>query len=269
LIVLNRYIPESPRFLLLEGRIRETSEILKHFGATIVRGNQRALDNWNRERLIHTGILPLFKRSYVAQTIAVGLYGLAWGLVNFGFLLWLPTNLRNLGLGVGASDSLIAKSSLLALPSAFLMAWLYSRWSSKYSMILIALLTAGSLVAISVLGAGAAHQGTLLVALVVSLLVCSSGMTAMLSPYSAEVYPTRLRSTGSGLAAGSGKFGGILGQGATVAHLAPSLALSSLIVAAPVVFAIFVLAAVGIETRGRRLEDIHGRAQVEPVSTVA
>jgi putative MFS transporter len=81
-------------------------------------------------------------------------------------------------------------------------------------------------------------------------------MTAMLSPYSPEVYPTRLRSTGSGVAAGSGKFGGILGQGATVAHLAPELAMSSLIVAAPVLLSVAILAAVGIETRGRRLEDI-------------
>jgi MFS transporter, putative metabolite:H+ symporter len=265
LILLNRYIPESPRFLLLEGRIRETAAILKHFGATIVQGNQKSVDSWNRERLIRTGILPLFKRPYIAQTVAVALYGLAWGLVNFGFLLWLPTNLRSLGLGVGASDTLIAKSSLLALPSAFLMAWLYSRWGSKYSMILIGLLTAGSLIAISVLGAGAVQKGSLLVALVVTLLVCSSGMTAMLSPYSAEVYPTRLRATGSGLAAGSGKFGGILGQGATVAHLAPGLALSSLIVAAPVVLSILVLAVVGIETRGRRLEDIHSRVQVEQI----
>jgi MFS transporter, putative metabolite:H+ symporter len=263
LIVLNRYIPESPRFLLLEGRIRETGDILKHFGATIIRGDQTALDNWNRERLIRTGLLPLFRRPFIAQTVAVSLYGLAWGLVNFGFLLWLPTNLRNMGLGVGASDALIAKSSLLALPGAILMAWLYSRWSSKKSMMLIALFTAGSLIAISLLGATAIKQGALLVSTVVVLLVCSSGMTAMLSPYSAEVYPTRLRSTGSGLAAGSGKFGGILGQGAAVAHLAPSLALSSLIVAAPVLFSIAVLAAVGIETRGRRLEDIHGRAQVD------
>jgi putative MFS transporter len=200
------------------------------------------------------------------QTFAVTLYGLAWGLVNFGFLLWLPTNLRSLGLGVGASDALIAKSSLLAFPGAILVAWLYSRWSSRYSMAAIALLTAGSLIAISVLGAGAVHQGGLLVALVVTLIVCSSGMTAMLSPYSAEVYPTRLRATGSGLAAGSGKFGGILGQGATVAHLAPGLALSSLIVAVPVLISVAVLAAVGIETRGRRLEDI--QALTVPASIV-
>src|SRR5713226_217699 len=121
-------------------------------------------------------------------------------------------------------------------------------------MAAIALLTAGSLIAISVLGAGAVHQGGLLVALVVTLLVCSSGMTAMLSPYSAEVYPTRLRATGSGVAAGSGKFGGILGQGATVAHLAPGLAMSSLIVAAPVLLAFAIVSAVGIEPRCRRLD---------------
>jgi MFS transporter, putative metabolite:H+ symporter len=260
LIVLNRYIPESARFLNLTGRIDETAAILKHFGAVLIRGEQQKLrSQWDRERAIHNGILNLFKQPYVAQSAAISLYGLAWGLVNFGFLLWLPTNLRHAGFGVGASDAILAKAALLAFPGAVLVAWLYSRWSTKGSMLAVGSLTALSLIALSMLAPLALHNDFVLIALVVVILVFSSGMTAVLSPYSSEVYPTRLRATGSGLAAGSGKFGGVLGQGATLAHVAPSLAVSGLLTAIPILLSVLVLAKVGLETRGRRLEDIQDR----------
>lgn len=270
LILLNRYIPESPRFLIVNGRFDEARAVLKHFGAELVRGSRAELQaGWDRERAIRSGILPLFKQPYVAQTIAIALFGLAWGLVNFGFLLWLPTNLRNAGFSVAASDAILAKSALLAFPGALLVAWLYSRWSTRGTMLLVAALTGLSLLALSLLAPIALHNSVLFVGLVVSLLVFSSGMTSVLSPYSAEVYPTKLRATGSGLAAGSGKFGGMAGQGANLAHLAPGLTASGLIVAAPVLLAVLVLAAVGIETRGRRLEEIQVRKDATAVAAVS
>jgi putative MFS transporter len=38
--------------------------------------------------------VQLFRRPFSGLTTAVVLFGLGWGLVNSGFLLWLPTNLR-------------------------------------------------------------------------------------------------------------------------------------------------------------------------------
>jgi len=270
LIILNRYIPESARFLSLTGRIEETTAVLKHFGAVLIRGEQASLrKQWDKERSIRQGILSLFRQPYALQSIAISMYGLAWGLVNFGFLLWLPTNLRHAGFGIGASDAILAKSAVLAFPGALLVAWLYSRWSTKGSMLLVGALTALSLIALSLLAPLALHNDVVFIAIVVAMLMFSSGMTSVLSPYSAEVYPTRLRATGSGLAAGSGKFGGILGQGATLAHVAPGLALSCLLTAGPVLLSLLVLAKVGLETRGRRLEDIQAATTAVAAASAA
>jgi MFS transporter, putative metabolite:H+ symporter len=270
LVLLNNFIPESPRFLAVSGRFAEARAVLAQFGAKLVRADQADLESrWNVERSIRTGLVPLFRVPFVRQTIAIAIYGLAWGLVNFGFLLWLPTNLRHAGFGVGASDAVLAKSALLAFPGALLVAWLYSRWSTKGTMVAVGALTALSLVAMAVFAPYALHHNYVLVALVVALLVFSSGMTSVLSPYSAEVYPTRLRATGSGLAAGSGKFGGMAGQGAMLAHVAPSLAASAYIVAGPLLLSALVLAGVGIETRGRRLEEIQTRAGISAPAAAA
>src|SRR5690606_38508024 len=89
------------------------------------------------------------------------------------------------------------------------------------------------------------------------LLVSSSGVIAMLIPYAAEIYPVHLRGSGAGIVAASSKFGGILGAVLGVMGLFANLALSAFVIALPLVLFGLLLLKSGIDTRGRRLEDIH------------
>jgi putative MFS transporter len=87
----------------------------------------------------------------------------------------------------------------------------------------------------------------------------TGGVMAMLSPYTAEVFPTRLRGTGSGLSAGSTKLGGLFGGVATVTGLiavASGLTRPILLVSVPMAIAAVLVWKYGIETRGRRLEEL-------------
>ncbi len=89
--------------------------------------------------------------------------------------------------------------------------------------------------------------------------LATGGVIAMLSPYTAEVYPTRYRGTGSGLSAGSSKLGGLVaGIGSVTGLLAVSGNLSrpAIVVSIPMAVAALLVAAWGLETRGRRLEDL-------------
>ena len=84
----------------------------------------------------------------------------------------------------------------------------------------------------------------------------------MLSPYTAEVYPTRLRGTGSGVSAGSSKLGGLIGGIATVTGLisvSSGMMQPALLVSIPMAVAAILVAVNGIETRGRRLEELVDR----------
>ena len=148
------------------------------------------------------------------------------------------------------------------MPGTVVVAYAYGRWSSKKSMILYALATALALVGFMVLrpSPGAGTQVGLTV-LLVALLVSSGGVISMLSPYTAEVFPTHLRGTGSGLAAGSSKVGGIMGPPIMAGVLTVSAGLvgPALVAAVPMLASALVLALKGVETRDARLEDIQAR----------
>jgi MFS transporter, putative metabolite:H+ symporter len=258
LLLLNRFIPESPRFLLSHGRVEEAKRILSRFGVGTVQREANAPAAPAATAATHAGTAALFHLPYLPQTFAISLYATAWGLVNYGFLLWLPTNLQSAGFGEQSGNAILAKAALVAFPGVLVVAWLYWRWSSKKTMLLASLLTTGCVLAFLPLSHGAQEHTFVLSLVIVALLVSSSAMAATMSPYAAEVYPTSVRTTGSGLAAGGGKFGGLAGQGAVVAHLTPTLAVAAPLVAIPVALAMLVMGAAGHETRGRRLEETSG-----------
>ena len=253
-ILLRNYIPESPRFLLHEGRVDEARKTLAAFNVALV----PVAKNAPPAAVDHaTEFKQLFQKPYALITLAVCFYGVSWGLVNWGFLTWLPTILRDdLHLDGQIANRLLAKSALMAGPGCVLVAWLYGRWSSKKAMILFALGTAAVLVAFSRFKPG--DTQALFSFLTIMLLFGLGGMIAMLSPYSVELYPTRLRATGGGVVASSSKVGGVIGPSAIALVLTafPGLAVPALLVAAPLVAAAGILWVVGKETSGKSLEQI-------------
>jgi putative MFS transporter len=252
LVLLNRWIPESPRFLIAAGRMREAEAVMARFGARVEAVDPEPVVAPDRGRY-----LQLFRPPYRGLTGAIALFGLGWGLVNNGFLLWLPTNLRGLGLETGGAERLLADAALIGFPAVFVVAWLYGFWSSKRTMIGVILLTSATLVAFAVLGDDVGNHPWLLQSLIVALLVGTSATLAVLTPYSSEVYPTLIRARGTGLAGTCARTGGLIGVGAVVLGVVPSsLTGAAILGAVPTALAALAALHFGVETRRRRLEDI-------------
>ena len=253
LIGLNRWIPESPRFLLAMGRPTEARAIMERFGARLVAADPDEPEDREPE----SRYSQLFRRPFGGLTLAVALFGIGWGLVNNGFLLWLPTNLRVGGLDAAAADRLLADAALIGLPATFVVAWLYGFWSSRWTMIVLAALTAATLATFAALGDEVGRDPVALQALIVLLLVGTSSMLAMLTLYGSEIYPTRIRARGTGFAGMCARAGGLLGVGVVVVGIAPpSIRGAALLGAVPVALAAVAVGRFGIETRRRALEEI-------------
>ena len=197
-------------------------------------------------------------------TFGLSSYAIAWGLVNFGFLLWLPLNLREAGMDAGASVAILARSALIAFPSSIAVAWLYHAWSSKKSLILFACLTALTLLCFALLTDVLVGNLLLMSSLLVALLVSSNGMIAMLSPYTAEVYPLHIRATGSGWSAGCSKGAGVATLAAAMSGFTAGIAATALLAAAPAMLAALIVARKGLETRGMALERIRQSIAEKP-----
>ena len=262
IILLGRYIPESPRFLANAGLFDAARTVLARFSGSDATGTTASAAVVAEPEAPPARLNTLLRGSHARITWGLIVAGLAWGLVNFGFVLWLPTNLGSMGMDPAAANTLLARSALLALPGTAAVIWLYHRWSSVKALVLFIVLTAAALLLFATLGALRVNSPSAVVAATALLLISSGGVIAMLIPYAAEIYPVQLRGTGSGVIAASSKAGGILGAGLGVLGLFGHLSLSALAIAVPMAIAAVLLVRSGVETRGRRLEDI--QAELTP-----
>jgi putative MFS transporter len=109
----------------------------------------------------------------------------------------------------------------------------------------------------AVFGDSLAHNQVLLSILLVIPLSGISSVAAVVTAYGAEIYPTRVRSRGAGLIAGLTKAGGVLVLVLALAATAtPSLALTALIGAVPLLLAVVLFIRNAPNTNRRTLEEI-------------
>jgi putative MFS transporter len=247
LLALAKLIPESPRFLAEQGREAELALMERRFG--IVR----------RVREPAPADAAVAVQRHGRLTAALLISALAWSFVNFGLLLWLPSDLQSRGYSSALASGILASSALVALPTIMFAAWLYSRWSSKWTFVGTILITLAGLIG-ALLPARLLSWPPLLVAVIAMLIVGTNGMIAVLLPYAAENYPLGIRGRATGLVAGASKFGGVAVQGFALAGLIPTLSGAALALLLPMGLSAGLVAWAGRETRGRSLRELEAVA---------
>ena len=241
LVVLGNFIPESAKFLIARGRPEEAREVMDRFGA-VARKSPLVATEISHHRVLK-GMQLWGKLS------ALSLAALSWGLINFGLLLWLPGHLQERGYSVAVASTLLAESALIAFPTVFLCALIYSRWSTKWSLVtMVGVTIAGLLlvVKLELLGGSPVLPVTLII-------VGSNGILAILLPYCAESFPLRVRGRATGWVAACTKAGGVAAQALSITALVPSMGWVAVLTAVPTVAAMGLIAWFGQETRGRDL----------------
>lgn len=273
LILLSRWIPESPYFLLVRGRIAEAHAIMRRFGAELVHGDRStATEPRGVEPVTSTWWSIVARRGLAGRSAVIILFGVAIGFVTYGFQLWVPSNLQHLGFGETSADSLLRDSALIGYPFTFVVAWLYGFWSSKKTILVVSAITLLSLVGFVSLGDDVVRHGTfLLVVLLAVPMLASGSLVAVLGAYGSEVYPTAVRARGGGLAAGGSKAGGVVIIALTAAAIAaPSIRTTALLATVPLLLAVASVVLFGVETSQRRLAEVSGdRTVVAALSSEA
>lgn len=253
LIVLSPFLPESARFLLAMGRVEEARQTLARYGV--------ALTNIHRSTK-EPAATHATSRPTLALTVALTLAALAWGFVNFGVLLWLPGTLVAEGRSIAIASALIARSTLIAVPTVIVATYLYSLWSTKRVLIVAIGITALGLVATLLRNNRLFPFFSNPMVFVSLLIVGTSAVISILMPYAAESFPVRQRGRATGWVAGCTKIGGVIAQTFAAAALVPAFGLAAGAIAVPTLASLLLIAIFGHETRGRDLRELEAAVGV-------
>ncbi|MDP9408781.1 MAG: MFS transporter [Actinomycetota bacterium] len=200
--VVRRGLPESVRFLEQRGRHAEAEEAVRTFeraaGVEPVPSPDAPPQPVARPReLFAPGV----------RTGTAALWGV-WFFVNFsyyGAFIWIPTLLVTDGFSLVRSFEFTLIITLAQLPGYLASAWLVERWGRRATLAAF-LLGSG----LSAAAFGAAGSAATILASGIALSFFNLGAWGALYAVTPEVYPTALRATGSGWAAGFGRIASIL-----------------------------------------------------------
>ena len=254
LVAMGAFIPESAKFLLARGRNAEAQAVMARFGTV---SHELAADEEDLDFVPHIGGShpqgSLTTGRYLGKTAALSIAAIAWGLINFGLLLWLPADLVAKGHSMAVSSTLLAQSALIAFPTVFFVALFYSRWSTKGTLISMIAITLVGLVGVLLLDRDASLSPVIPVAL---LIIGSNGILAILLPYAAESYPLNIRGRATGWIAACSKLGGLFAQTLSILALVPPLGVIALLITVPIAFSLALILWFGNETRGLDLREL-------------
>lgn len=252
LIALSPLMPESARFLLQMGRMDEARATLARFGTVItadpaVQPAVSQVLGAPRPRSIRDS---LSSPGLMGTSIALTLAALAWGFVNYGVLLWLPTSLAAEGRSVAVVSAIIARSALIAIPTVVVATWLYGIWSTKRALIVAIGITTLGLLTMLLRASGSVPLISNPVISVSLTIIGASAVVSFIIPYAAESFPGRLRGRATGWVAGCSKAGGVCAQGLAALALVPSLGIAAGLIAVPAALSLMMVASFGHETHG-------------------
>ncbi len=256
LVLMGGLIPESAKFLLSRGRDDEARKVMARFGTIshkLGENEEDTDDTFAHHHAKHDGDEPkLWTPGLIGKTAALTIAALAWGLINFGLLLWLPNDLVAKGFSMAVSSKLLAESALIAFPTVFACTWIYSQWSTKWAfttMVAITLAGLAWVLALETLGGSPVWPIALLI-------IGSNGILAILLPYASESYPLKIRGRATGWIAACTKGGGVLAQTLSITALVPPLGIAAGMIIVPILVTLGLFIRFGTETRGLDLREL-------------
>ncbi len=257
-LVVRRAVPESPRWLAEQGRLAEAEAgvaameraVGLRAGAPLPAPARHVAPAGRGDG--RGPLATVFSREYAGRTaMAFGLWFFA--LVGFfGLTSWIAVLLRAHGFSTVGSVGFVTLITLGGIPGFAAAAFLLERAGRKPTTVAFLLASAASA---WVYGNSAGEAGLFASGFVMQFFLF--GMWSCLYAYTPELYPTRARSTGAGLASAAGRVGAIIGP-LVVPMLvrAGGQAAAFEVGAAGFAIAAALVAVLGVETRGRALEAV-------------
>ena len=258
LFFVRRYMPESVRYLLAKGRIAEAEKTVddierQAIGRTLTAAEIDALPNLRPEVATETKVtvFELLAPGRAKNTLLLWVvsFGFLWS--SNGILFMLPTILQQRGIPLSQAISFMLVQAIAAVFGYSACGFLIDKYGRRPVLFLYYFIGAFCHLWFAM------ASGMWLYFAAAAVGWVNPGVYGATGIYVSELHPTHLRATAVGWFFGIGRIGSFLaptvvgfmlayGAGAYVLH---TFALSFLVAA-------FALLAIGVETRGKALEEI-------------
>jgi putative MFS transporter len=199
--LVRRTLPESPYFLARSGRSSEAAEVLSE-----IAGRPVAEAEFEAPAEPRTSIRELVAGSLRLRAVSTALVWIALNVSYYGLFLWLPFVLQAEKSFTIDVYLLLTLSALSQFPGYGAAIWLVERIGRKPTLAAFLLLGGLSAFAFAVADSEAVYITALFFVGFFNL-----GAWGAVYPYTAELFPTRLRSSAFGLMEGVGKGAAIAG----------------------------------------------------------
>ncbi len=197
-------LPESLDYLITSRppkALEKVNRVLKQMGKVPV----KELGTGGQRRAQRARLGSLFQQGRARNTLLIWVCFFCTLLVFYFFMSWTPKLLIDAGLSqeVGLSGGIILNAG--AIVGGIVLGLLASRIRLNWLQSGYALLGGGLLIAFGL------YSGVLSAALILAFLVGFFGTGCIMGAYAAvpQLYPTEVRTTGTGVAIGLGRWGGV------------------------------------------------------------
>jgi MFS transporter, putative metabolite:H+ symporter len=260
IIYVQKFLPESVRFLLARGRVQEAGEIVKDLARRAGRNDIDLVPPApvGLEEKKGGGTQFRSLRLALGSLIAVGLLYFANNIQNVGFGTWLPSIFMRQGFTLIRSFTFTTIILAVTPPGQVFAIWLQERMPRKWAMLLLAGLSSAFFLAF-----GISFELKMPIAITVGANVgyqfFSQGIVVILYTLGSELFPTQVRSLGMGLVTAMGRVGSILGPFVIGLFLSFGTAIHQIIYwfAIPLLLAaILAIVLIRVDPRQKALEQI-------------
>ena len=203
MLVLVKILPESPEFLAINGQQGRLIEVLRKVDPSSDLTDVVATP---RVKLPKARVAQLLTNGNVLNSLLIWIFFAMTMLLSYGLNTWLPKLMQAAGYELRSALWTLVVLNIGGMAGAIFGGWLADRWTFRNTLVTYFVAASLSMVGLSF------HPDVIILNL---MLLIAGGATigalAIVHAFAVEFYPTEVRSTGVGWAAGMGRIGAIGG----------------------------------------------------------